>query len=184
MGNAIILTSMLRRSALLALLGASAMISAAQAPSVATLSLSLKTMSKALAGCRESYTRTYEGVSLLRSVVGADNYNKDMTSLGYAESFVNNLIGHPGKMSGKALVAILSTSDDFSIGVGSTRAEVLRHLVIDPPNSHRQQELMLAAESLNDCQKSLFNAGDDFVPLVMDYVGAEDDALAKRSKVE
>jgi hypothetical protein len=38
--------------------------------------------------------------------------------------------------------------------------------------------MSIAAEALNDCQKSLFNAGDDIVDLVMNYVGAEDDALA------
>jgi hypothetical protein len=53
----------------------------------------------------------------------------------------------------------------------------IRHIVLDTASQETNQ-LMVAAESLNHCQKSLFNAGDDFVELVMNYVGAEDDALA------
>jgi hypothetical protein len=77
------------------------------------------------------------------------------------------------------LVAILSTSDDFSVGVGSTRSEVLRHMVIDDNAASEATRMGLSAEALNECQKSLFNAGDDFVELVLNYVGAEDDALAR-----
>jgi hypothetical protein len=76
------------------------------------------------------------------------------------------------------LVAILSTSDDFSVGVGSRRAELLRRMVIDAGAASKVAQMSIAAEALNDCQKSLFNAGDDIVELVMNYVGAEDDALA------
>ena len=76
------------------------------------------------------------------------------------------------------LVAILSTSDDFSVGVGSRRAELLRRMVIDAGAASKVAQMSIAAEALNDCQKSLFNAGDDIVDLVMNYVGAEDDALA------
>jgi hypothetical protein len=174
----------MRTLCLLAALCTTFVSALAQTPSADTMRLSVRTMSKALAGCRESYTRVYSGDSepLLMAIVGTDNYEKDLTSLERAQNFANVLIAHPDKLSGKLLVAILSTSDDFSIGVGSTRAEALRHIVIDQSNVHRQQELMLAAESLNDCQKSLFNAGDDFVELVMNYVGAEDVALAARNK--
>jgi hypothetical protein len=172
---------MLRPPHMLVALCSVCLCASAQAPSTATMNLSLKTMSKALAGCRESYTRVYPGTNepFLRRIVGEDNYNKDMLSLGHAEAFTSFLIAHPDKLSGKMLVAILSTSDDFSVGVGSTRSEVLRHMVIDRGPARKANELSLAAEALNDCQKSLFNAGDDFVELVMNYVGAEDDALAR-----
>jgi hypothetical protein len=152
-----------------------------QAPPAATLNLSLKTMSKALAGCRESYARVYAGTigPFLRPIVGADNFDKDMLSLGHAEAYTSFLIAHPDKVSGKMLVALLSTSDDFSIGVGSTRAEVLRHMVIDAGPGSEVARMSIAAEALNDCQKSLFNAGDDYVELVINYVGGEDDALSR-----
>jgi hypothetical protein len=180
-----ILTTMHRKlGALTALCAVSFLPAAAQAPSTSTLSLSLKTISKALPGCRETYTRTSSGAKepMLMSIVGQDNYEKDITSLGHAETFVNALIAKPDITSGKILVAILSTSDDFSIGVGSTRAEVLRHMVIDRSTTERQTELMLESKALNDCQKTLFNAGDDFVDLVMNFVGAEDNALSSRSQ--
>ena len=41
-------------------------------------------------------------------------------------------------------------------------------------------ELLVASRSLADCQAAVFNAGDDFVDLVMNYVGADDDALTAR----
>jgi hypothetical protein len=153
----------------------------AQAPSAATLNLSFKAMNRALAGCHESYTRIYAGDDgpLLKPIVGTDNYNKDLLSLEHAEDFTRYLIAHPDKVSGKLLVAILSSADDFSVGVGSTRAEVLRHMVIDAGAASKVAQMSIAAEALNDCQKTLFNAGDDFVELVMNYVGAEDDALAQ-----
>jgi len=80
-------------------------------------------MSKAFAGCRASYTRVYPGatVPILKSIVGEENYNKDLTSLGHAEKIVNALISYPDRVTGKLLVALLSSSDDFSVGVGSTR---------------------------------------------------------------
>jgi hypothetical protein len=173
------LASMLRTLGLLVMLCASVMRSTGQSPSTETLHLSLKTMSKALDGCHTSYLRIYPGSStpLLKTVLGPDDYNKDLMSMGTAERLVNALISHPDKVTGKTLVMILSTSDDFSVGVGSTRAELLRHVVLDTA-SQKTNQLLVAAESLNDCQKSLFNAGDDFVELVMNYVGAEDDALA------
>ena len=40
---------------------------------------------------------------------------------------------------------------------------------------------MIVSTALADCQAAVFNAGDDFVDLVMNYVGAEDDALAART---
>jgi hypothetical protein len=117
---------------------------------------------------------------LLVKVIGRDDYQKDLQNLGRAETIVNALIANPKKVSGQTLVAILTTSDDFSIGVGSSRAELLRHMVIDRATPERQSELMISAENLNNCQKSLFDAGDEYVGLVLRYVSAEDEALAKR----
>jgi hypothetical protein len=118
----------------------------------------------------------------MRYVVGKDNYEKDLVSLGHAEKVTNFLIAHPDKTSGKALVLILSTSDDFSVGVGSTRAAILAAL-IDPTkkvSAAQAVQFVSAAAELDGCQKNLFNAGDDYVDLVMKFVGAEDDALSTR----
>lgn len=155
----------------------------AQAPEPSTLALSLRVMSKSLASCREAYTHKLTGSpeALVAEVIGKSDYDKDLRSLGSAETFVNALIADPRKISGKMLVAILSTTDDFSVGVGSTRAELLRHIVIDQSTRERQTELMISAENLNSCQRSLFDAGDEFVGLVLQYVGTEDEALAKRT---
>jgi hypothetical protein len=156
----------------------------AQAPSADALRVSLHSMSKALTGCQDTYTRTSAGdhEAILRPIIGADNYQKDIASLAHAEALVNGLLGQPKQISGKFLVAILSSSDDFSIGVGSTRTEVVRHIITEQSSPARASELLVAAESLNNCQKALFDAGDDYVGLVMAFVGAEDEALAvKRS---
>lgn len=103
-----------------------------------------------------------------------------MKSLDRAESLTNFLVAHPDQITGKALVAILSTSDDFSVGVGSTQSEILRSLIREDSKVTPQVggELVPLATSLDDCEKSLFDAGDDYVGLVMDFVGAEDEALA------
>jgi hypothetical protein len=131
-------------------------------------------MSKALAGCREVYTRVDRGTAepLMMHVVGKDNYEKDLVSLGHAEKITNFLIAHPDKTTGKALVLILSTSDDFSVGVGSTRAAILASLLNQSTKvsaSQASQDLTAATE-LDGCQKNLFNAGDDYVDLVMKFV--------------
>jgi hypothetical protein len=154
----------------------------AQAPATSTLLLSLKTMSKALAGCRVSYERPQNGstTSLVKSIIGASDYQKDIMSLGYAEKFVNSMIAQPNLITGKSLVATLSTSDDFSAGVGSTRLAVLGKIIGASVPS--RDELMAASTSLADCQTAVFNAGDDFVGLVMDYVGAEDDVVTSAKK--
>jgi hypothetical protein len=52
-------------------------------------------------------------------------------------------------------------------------------MVIDSNTATKLTRMKVASEALNYCQKSLFNAGDDFVALVMNYVGAEDELLAK-----
>jgi hypothetical protein len=158
---------------------------AQKAPSSETLLLSLKTMSKALAGCRETYARVQPGITgpLLRVVIGTDGYDKTMVDLRRAEKFTKFLIEHPDQIKGGTLVSILSTSDDFSIAVGSTRAEIFASLVRKDGKvtSQMAQELVTTSTDLNACQKSLFNAGDDYVDLVMQYVEAED-RLVRESK--
>ena len=159
----------------------------AQMPSYETLALSLRTVSKALAACRETYTHVDRESTepFMKEVVGKENYEKDLTSLGHAENVTNFLIAHPDKISGKALVLILSTSDDFSVGVGSTRAAILARL-LDQTTKVAVSEIgqyIPAAAALDRCQKNLFNAGDDYVDLVIKFVGAEDDALATKSKI-
>jgi hypothetical protein len=138
-------------------------------------------MSKALAGCRESYTRVYPGDNepFLKPIVEADNYDKQVAVLGSAEKATNFLIAHPEKITGMILIAVLSSTDDFSVGVGSTKAEVIRHMAIDRDALTKATRMKVAEEAMNDCQKSLFNAGGDFVELVMNFVGAEDDALVR-----
>jgi hypothetical protein len=183
-----IFSAMLRTLGLLVI--ASAFISAqasqaqSKAPDPATLTLSLKTLSKALAGCRTSYLRVQNGTNIpfLKTTIGATDYEKDMTSLTHAETFVNVMAAHPERVTGKSLVATLSSTDDFYAGVGSTRLAILGNLisakkVANPPNA---DELIVASTLLADCQAAVFNAGDDFVDLVMNYVGAEDDIVAAR----
>jgi hypothetical protein len=152
-------------------------------PDPVTLSVSMKTIGKALAGCRASYVRVQDGskIPLVKAIVGATDYEKDMTSLTHAETFVNTMVAHPKRVTGKWLVATLSSTDDFYAGVGSTRLAILGGLISGKKaNSPTANELPLTSQSLADCQAAVFNAGDDFVDLVMNYVGAEDDALTAR----
>jgi hypothetical protein len=161
---------------MLAALGSHAV--AQEAPSSETLVLSLKTLSKALAGCRETYTwaRPRAASPLLKSIVGADGYYKTMVSLDGAEKFTKFLIEHPDQIKGGMLVIILSTSDDFSVGVGSTRTEILASLVREDSRvtSKMAEDLSATGLNLSACQKSLFNAGDDYVGLVLQYINTED----------
>lgn len=147
-------------------------------PSAEALRLSLKTMGKALTGCRENYTFALPGSTspLLKMVNGDDGYKKTLTSLDKAENFIKFLLEHPEKMSGRMLVAILSTSDDFSIGLGSHRTEILTNLIrgdktITPEMS---KHLVVVDVRLATCQRSLYDAGDDFAGYVMMYVAAQD----------
>jgi hypothetical protein len=153
-----------------------------KAPAPATLTLSLKTMSKALAGCRATYTRLQDGttVPLVKAIIGATDYEKDMSSLSDAETFVNTMAAHPERVTGKSLVATISSTDDFYAGVRSTRLAILGFLISakSKPNPPSADALMVASTSLADCQAAVFNAGDDFVDLVMNFVGAEDDIVA------
>jgi hypothetical protein len=147
------------------------------APSSETIVLSLKTMSKALAGCREVYTWVQPGMTspLLKVVIG-DGYSQTLMSLEKAEKLSKFLVEHPDQIKGGMLVAILSTSDDFSVGVGSTRTEILASVMRQNSKitSQMTKELTTSDINLNACQKSLFNAGDDYVELVVRYVAAED----------
>ena len=154
----------------------------AQAPSASTLDLSLRTMSKALDSCRIAYTRVFPGARepLVKRIIGEADYKLDLLALSRADSIAKGLISRPSSMSGRALVALVSSSDDFSVGVSTSRTEIIRHMALDTKAS--QSEMLVSAEALNDCQKSLFNAGDDFVGLVLNYVGAEDEQLAARTK--
>jgi hypothetical protein len=98
-----------------------------------------------------------------------------MKSLELAEGLTDGLVARPDRMTGKALVAILSTMDDVSVGAGSTRFELLSAVITkNVPNS---SDLVLMSEAANSCQKSLFNAGNDYVELVLNYIGAQDNAL-------
>jgi hypothetical protein len=153
----------------------------AQMPSTDSVSLSLKAVSKALANCRDSYTRVHSGAQepLVKPMIGTENYDRDVKSLSYAESSTFELLTYPHKLSGRALVGILSTMDDFSVGVGSTRAEILRQMALDRNPLSRLTELNVASMALSNCQQALFDAADDFGRLVLAYVGAEDEALAK-----
>jgi hypothetical protein len=49
-------------------------------------------------------------------------------------------------------------------------------------STSKASQYVTAATELNGCQRKLFNAGDDYVDLVMKYVAAEDAALAGKSK--
>jgi hypothetical protein len=113
-------------------------------------------------------------------VIGAESYDKDLKSLDEAKKFTDFLIANPSRITGQALVAVLSSSDDFSVGVGSAQSDILRALIRQDKNITPEMANGLAplSTSLSDCQKSLFNAGDDYVELVMRYVGSEDEALA------
>jgi hypothetical protein len=149
-------------------------VAQAQAPSDEMLTLSLRTMNKALVACKESYS-----VPLVKSTVGVENYNKDMKSLNMALKLSDFLIAHPNQVTGKTLVAILSTADDFQVGVGSTRFLALSASI---QGTIKADMMMALITSLTDCQKGLFNAGDDYVGLTLGTVGAEDDALVAISK--
>lgn len=157
-----------------------------QAPAPATLTLSLKTMGKALSRCRASYQQGQDGttVPLLQTIIGDSDFGKDMTSLTHAETLVNGMAAHPERVTGKVLVAALSSVDDYMTGVGSTRLAILVKVISDAANNDHTtwERLNSASASLADCQANLFNAGDDFVGLVLDYVGAEDDVVAARNR--
>ena len=154
------------------------------APATSTLILSLKTISKALAGCREVYTRKSIGTPkpILQLVLQPDDYDKEMKSLDTAEGITKGLLARPERLNGKLLVAILSTMDDVSVGAGSTRFELLSAVITQGAAVPNSADLVLMSEAVNACQKSLFNAGDDYVDLVMNYVGAEDKSLAMLRK--
>jgi hypothetical protein len=117
---------------------------------------------------------------MFQELLGHDNYNKDITSLGHAQRFTEFLIAHPEKNSGGFLVMIMSTADDFALGLQSTQTEILRHIILgDKKLPADNSDILLAVDSLNDCQHRLFDAGDDYVELVTKYIEAEDAAFGK-----
>jgi hypothetical protein len=111
--------------------------------------------------------------------VGAENYYKDLKSLDHAETFTSFLIAHPDKVSGKVLVAVLSYCQPLTT---SQSGSGLRHMIVDK-DGVSMTRMTVAAEALNDCQKSIFNAGDDFVELVMNYVGAEEEVVGRTKEL-
>lgn len=115
---------------------------------------------------------------ILKLVLRASDYDKELRNLDLAEGITNGLIAHPDRISGKTLVAILSTMDDVSVGAGSTRFEVLSAAITNNPDIPNSADLVMMSEAVNSCQKSIFNAGDDYVGLVLNYVGTQDKALA------
>ncbi len=88
---------------LLLLLCLSSLCRAQATPDTATLTPSLKTISKALAGCREVYTRKAVGTSkpILKLVLQPNDYDMEMKSLELAEGFTNRLLAHPDRMTRK-----------------------------------------------------------------------------------
>jgi hypothetical protein len=81
--------------------------------------------------------------------------SKDMKVLGEAELFTNTLMAHPKRTTGKALVAILSTMDDVSVGAGSTRFEVLSAAITEKAGTPKSQTLFFMSEAINSCQRAL-----------------------------
>ena len=149
-------------------------------PSRDAIVLSLKTMNKALETCREMYTRKLPGSTkpLLEASIAADSYKKDMETLDTAQHLAGIVIADPDKAGGRILVAILSTADDFAVGVASTRLEVLK-TALNTVAEHKTDitALLELDTSLKDCQTALFNAGGDYVEIVIHFAGWEDDML-------
>lgn len=130
----------------LAILALASLPSAAQAPSSDEMAVTLKTMSKTLASCKAAYTRVLPSHKdpMLQELLGRENYNKDVSSLSHAQRFTDFLIAHPDKVSGSFLVMILSTSDDFSLGLQSTQTEILRHLILGDKKTTSGQQFNLS----------------------------------------
>jgi hypothetical protein len=117
---------------------------------------------------------------MFQELLGPDDHNKDIFSLDHSQKFTDFLIAHPNQVSGAILVMILSSSDDFALGLQSTQTEILRHLILGGQKLPADtSSILLAIDSLSDCQHRLFDAGDDYVELVTKYVTAEDLALGK-----
>jgi hypothetical protein len=151
-----------------------------------TLILSLKIISKALASCRESYSRELpsDTVPTIKQVLGPADYASDIETIQRAEALTNALIATPTKISGQALVLVLSISDDVAVHAAGTQTQLLLKLVNDAldRNSQTAKNILLSTSTLSACQTSMFNAGDDYVPLVAANVGAKDDALKRPTK--
>ena len=166
---------------IMALLVLASMPAAAQAPSPDAMAVSLKTMNKTLASCKTSYTHILPGHTypMFQELLGKENYSKDVLSLDHALKFSEFLISNPGKISGELLVMVMSTSDDFAVGLQSTQTEILRNIIVGDKPHESTESILVALDSLSDCQHRLFDAGDDYVDLVTKYIEAEDRALGK-----
>ncbi len=166
---------------IMALLVFAGLSAAAQTPSPDAIAVSLKTMNKTLASCKVTYTRVLPGHKdpMFQELLGKENYSKDVSSLDHALKFGEFLISNPGKISGGLLVMIMSTSDDFAVGLQSTQTEILRNVIVGGKPHASTESILVALDSLSDCQHRLFDAGDDYVDLVTKYIEAEDRALGK-----
>ncbi len=108
---------------------------------------SLKTMGKALNGCREVYTRkgVHSDVPFLQVVAGKEAYDSAMTILTTAEQLTNGILRRPEeRMAGSYLVAGLSTVYRFSILSGAMRGEILSLAM----NDKRDKALFSLVESI------------------------------------
>ena len=151
-------------------------------PSAAVLNSSLRTIKKAVASCSDVYTHMEPGnkTPTLQRVLSDENYKKDMLNLRHSVEFTDGLLAHPQIISGRFLVTLLSVLDDLSVSAGSSRFEVVSAMIAPPHNPPGSGELVYMSEELANCQKGLFNATDDYVTLVTDYVGDEDDKLSAK----
>jgi hypothetical protein len=144
-------------------------------PSNETIALSLRTMNKALNVCNKTYADYPE----IAKIVGPKDSAKDKSVREMATKVSDFLASHPDQISAKGLVMVFSTSDDVSVGVGSSRTELLAAAIKSPSQI---TPLLAASTSLYACQQALFNAGDDYVDLVLKRIGEEENALVTLSK--
>ncbi|HEY5177614.1 MAG TPA: hypothetical protein VII95_18830 [Terriglobales bacterium] len=145
--------------------------------------ISLKVMQKALANCHERYSVKRHGESepLAKLVIGSEGYEGDLNGLEVAEKLISGMIADPSKISGRGLVAALSTSDDFARGAASTQGAILLRAITESGKPPATDDLLIFATSLQGCSKELFDAGDEFVGVVLGYIAAEDAVVAERT---
>jgi len=148
-------------------------------PTSSEITLSLKVMQKALANCRDKYSQKRLGESdpLAKLVIGSEGYANDLKTLETAQTFISAMLDDPSRISGQGLVAVLSTSDDFARGAASTQSEILLRVIAEASRPTSTDSLLIFATSLQGCSKELFDAGDEFVGIVLSYVSNKD-ALA------
>lgn len=151
--------------------------SAQAPPSTETLVLSIRTIGKAVAVCKDAYDFTAPGskAPIAETILRSEDYARDLKSLGFATRFTDGFSAHPESISGKGLVFLLSTADDLSVGAGSTRFEALKAAILSK-DAAAQRAMLALSDRLATCQRALFDAGDDYVSLVANYVDSEDTA--------